>query len=163
KNLLHVDGTQLKNGNECTSADITNEAPISLSAAVCFLGPLPLPHTHATQRPNIPPRHLLHFPTLALRAQPGPTRIHAGGRPAEAAPPSRTMGTRFAEAAPHDRTEVRGPSAGAFRVRNRRRLCVRACFRSWAERSESEFAGDEHELDLGGAFPDLEDLRVAVV
>src|SRR5690625_3627063 len=83
--------------------------------------------------------------------------------PAEAAPPSRTMGTRFAEAAPHDRTEVRGPSAGAFRVRNRRRLCVRACFRSWAERSESEFAGDEHELDLGGAFPDLEDLRVAVV
>src|SRR5699024_9787114 len=83
--------------------------------------------------------------------------------PAEAAPPSRTMGTRFAEAAPHDRTEVRGPSAGAFRVRNRRRLCVRACFRSWAERSESEFAGDEHELDLGGAFADLEDLRVAVV
>src|SRR5699024_12877490 len=29
--------------------------------------------------------------------------------------------------------------------------------------SESEFAGDEHELDLGGAFADLEDLRVAVV
>src|SRR5699024_7741253 len=32
--------------------------------------------------------------------------------PAEAAPPSRTMGTRFAEAAPHDRTEVRGRLGG---------------------------------------------------
>src|SRR5699024_8233845 len=54
-------------------------------------------------------------------------------------------------------------SAGAFQVRDRTRLSLRPCFSSWAERSESEFAGDEHELDLGGALPDLEDLRVAVV
>src|SRR5699024_11909440 len=42
-------------------------------------------------------------------------------------------------------------------------MCTNPAEAAPAERSEPEFAGDEHELDLGGALPDLEDLRVAVV